>query len=84
MNNGGGGVGNGSGMLARNLSPEKQRSMARGSRISSAAVGDVEMVKGRGGGGVGLDAYNPQSISSSEAFDVEDANQRITAPKVSA
>lgn len=71
-------------MLARNLSPEKQRGArgeGRGSRGSSTAAvgdGDVELVKAGGG----LDAYTPQSMASSEAFDVEDANQRIAAPKV--
>lgn len=78
-----GGV-NGGGMLARNLSPEKQRSRGKGgSRGSTAAVGDggVEMAK-RSLDGMGPDAYTPQSMASSEAFDVEDANHRIAAPKV--
>lgn len=86
--NNGGGV-NGSGVLARNLSPEKQRrgdNKGRGSRGSPTAAvgdGDVEMVKaGRAGAGLS-GGYTPQSMaSSSEAFDVEDANQRIAPPKV--
>ncbi len=83
LNSGGGG----GGVLTRNLSPDRSRGGGRkGSRGPTAAVGDaggVEMVNGRGIGR-GFEAFTPGSIGSSEAFDVEDANQRIAAPKVGA
>lgn len=78
--------GSNGGVLARNLSPEKRRS--RGGQTAAVGGGDIEMAKaGRGGDGEG-EGYTPYSsgrmlsIGSSEAFDVEDANQRIAPPKV--
>lgn len=72
-----------SGVLARNLSPDKSR---RGV-ASVGGAGDVEMaMRARRGAGEDHDSFTSSSgmysIGSSEAFDVEDANQRIAAPKV--
>lgn len=73
----------GGGVLARNLSPDKSR---RGV-TSLGGAGDVEMaVKARRWPGEDHGSFTSSSgmysIGSSEAFDVEDANQRIAAPKV--
>lgn len=76
------------GMLARNLSPEKRGDLEMGS-VNSDSGSD------RAGGGRGpgrllrgisdMDGHHSSrlySMGSSEAFDVEDANQRIAPPKV--
>lgn len=77
-----GGGGNRGGMLSKNLSPSFTGKKSQG---NAAVGGEVEM------GGMGADArrgfaanggLSSYSIGSSEEFDIEDANHRITAPKV--
>lgn len=77
----------GNGVLTRNLSPEKNRRPPSGGAAVRGGGGEdrgVEMMKG--GLGVDVGTFRSMSgvgsIASSDNYDVEDAKQRITAPRV--